>query len=74
VAVVDDMTARHCESSRLVLRPLARPVHYRASAMSSAERPLSSAGRDMVQLLAQYWEAKRGGKKKPARSRKTSTP
>ena len=74
VAVVDDMTARHCESSRLVLRPLARPVRYQASAMSSAERPLSSAGRDMVQLLTQHWEATRGSRTKPARSRKTSTP
>jgi DNA-binding transcriptional LysR family regulator len=63
VAVVDDMTARHCESDRLVLRPLARPIRYSACAMSSAERPLSSAGREVVQLLAAHWEASFGRKK-----------
>ena len=69
VAVVDDMTARHCESSQLVLRPLAEPIRYSACAMSSAERPLSSAGREMVQLLAQQWQAA-GGSKAAVRKRK----
>ncbi|CAN5494893.1 LysR family transcriptional regulator [soil metagenome] len=67
VAVVDDMTARHCESDRLVLRPLARPIRYSACAMSSAERPLSSAGREVVQLLVRHWEASFGRGKKARR-------
>ena len=71
IAVVDDMAAFRWEGSRLVLRPLAKPVHYNAYAMSSAERPLSSAGREMVRLLAQHWEAARG-KKTTSRSRKTA--
>lgn len=55
VVVVDDMTARHCESRDLVLRPLAEPQRYKAYAMSSAERPLSTAGLEMVRLLAHHW-------------------
>jgi len=55
VVVVDDMTARHCQGPNLVLRPLAEPQRYTAYAMSSAERPLSSAGLQMVRLLTQHW-------------------
>lgn len=55
VVVVDDMTARHCQGPDLVLRPLAEPQRYTAYAMSSAERPLSSAGLEMVRLLSLHW-------------------
>ncbi len=55
VVVVDDMKARHCQGPDLVLRPLADPQRYTAYAMSSAERPLSSAGLEMVRLLAHHW-------------------
>jgi hypothetical protein len=72
--VVDDMTARHRENAGLVLRPLAPPRRYSAYAMSNAERPLSSAGREMVRLLALHWDAARRDKPAPrsARARKTT--
>ena len=54
--LTDDRTARHNGGAGLVVRPLAEPQHYTAYAMSSAERPLSSAGREMVRLLAQHWD------------------
>ncbi|MBT2321213.1 LysR family transcriptional regulator [Variovorax paradoxus] len=72
VAVIDDMTARCFEGSSLVLRPLAKPIAYTAYALSSAERPLSSAGREMVRLLAHHWEATRA-RSKPARGARHRT-
>lgn len=60
VALVDDLTAGRFHTADLVLRPLAKPVRYQAYAMSSAERPLSAAGRDMVRLLGLHWSAVRG--------------
>lgn len=60
VAVVDDLTAWRFAGAGLVLRPLARPVRYRAYAMGSAERPLSTAGREMVRLLGLHWNRVRG--------------
>lgn len=60
VAVIDDLTACRFHTAGLVLRPLDKPVRYQSYAMSSAERPLSAAGREMVRLLTQHWENVRG--------------
>ncbi len=70
VAVVDDMAARHCEGNGLVLRPLAKPLRYTAYAMSSAERPLSSAGQAVVRLMVRHWELARRVQPRTAASRR----
>ncbi|HSV48376.1 MAG TPA: LysR family transcriptional regulator [Ramlibacter sp.] len=59
LALVDDLTASRFEGSGVLLRPLTPPVTYQACAMSSAERPLSSAGRELVRLLGVHWSAVR---------------
>jgi DNA-binding transcriptional LysR family regulator len=62
VAVVDDLTACLFPSPGLVVRPLSKPVRYKAYALGSAERPLSAGGREMVRLLGLHWAAARAGR------------
>lgn len=59
LALVDDLTASRFEGSGVLLRPVTPPVSYQACAMSSAERPLSTAGRELVRLLGEHWEGVR---------------
>lgn len=61
LALVDDLTASRFQDGSLALRRLAQPVRYQSCAMSSAERPLSAAGREMVKLLQSEWQAMRAG-------------
>jgi DNA-binding transcriptional LysR family regulator len=56
LALVDDLTASRFDNAGVLLRRLAKPVSYHACAMSSAERPLSTAGRELVRLLAGHWD------------------
>jgi DNA-binding transcriptional LysR family regulator len=55
LALVDDLTASRFAGTGVLLRSLAPPASYEACAMSSAERPLSTAGRELVRLLGEYW-------------------
>jgi len=55
LALVDDLTASRFAGTGVLLRSLAPPVSYEACAMSSAARPLSTAGRELVRLLGEYW-------------------
>lgn len=55
LALVDDLTASRFGDSGVLLRPLTPAVSYQACAMSSAERPLSTAGRELVRLLGEHW-------------------
>jgi len=55
LALVDDLTASRFVDSGALLRPLTPAVRYQACTMSSAERPLSTAGRELVRLLGEHW-------------------
>lgn len=72
IALVDDLSVASFRDARLVAVPLAQPVRYGTYAMTSAQRPPSAGGRDMVSLLQAYWsEAARQTQPaaKPARQR-----
>ncbi|NUT61387.1 LysR family transcriptional regulator [Herbaspirillum sp. C9C3] len=56
IALVDDLTVAGFKDPRLVAVPLAQSVRYGAYAMSSAERPPSAGGREIVNLLQLYWK------------------
>lgn len=67
VALVDDLSVRRFERDGLVLRPLEDALQYSAYALASAEYPLSTAGRSLIDLLGTQWDGARAHGPMPGR-------